>query len=461
VASTELHVQRHPERFLSVISVFFILQDSLLRLLTAIFPGNRFLPAYHRHGPDTSLVHFIGASKPWHQLNRSRGRSQDDPSVYSGLLDRWYDVYERHFGHTATAAVGRPSQGAQKQADFVTSHVTPVWDTVYRNEDDRAYRPPSPDKLAEMFGGPIWSGDGTRGALAVPPPPPQEGEEGAYVHLGMEGRPSAPAPSTAPVPSDGPISEPRPEQLGEAAIPQPPAPPTAAPGPPEQAAPPPVERAGPEAQQKQPDQARAEEGPQQAPVQLGAHYANVWDEPSSRETRAFFEPPSSYAPVPAFTESRYADTMRPPPESGGGAAGQQREQPKPVFPWEEPRHAAAQAQAPPSRIFPGDRRVEEERARGPEPPHAGTAATTAALAAGVAQAGGRLTKSTKPRKVPPRPIGGAGAFLPLNVPAAEEKGDVEDEEREIKRQGLDSLGRFVALMELRGKQARRDGVGLA
>lgn len=84
---------------------------SLLISTAYILPSlNRYAPAYERYGSQISALHFIGPNKPWNALpNRPpfAGR-QLDPSGssqraydYQSLVDRWFDVYDRHYrAHT-------------------------------------------------------------------------------------------------------------------------------------------------------------------------------------------------------------------------------------------------------------------------------------------------------------------------------------------------------------------------
>ncbi|KAG6827054.1 hypothetical protein H0H92_013371 [Tricholoma furcatifolium] len=65
-----------------------------------------YAPAYERFGSQISAIHFIGPNKPWHSISfRSPFASQPIQSStspqqvydYSSLVDRWYDVYDRHY----------------------------------------------------------------------------------------------------------------------------------------------------------------------------------------------------------------------------------------------------------------------------------------------------------------------------------------------------------------------------
>ncbi len=71
---------------------------------------DRYAPAYERYGSQISALHFIGSNKPWNALpNRLpfAGRQSDSADSsqraydYQSLVDRWFDVYDRHYrAHT-------------------------------------------------------------------------------------------------------------------------------------------------------------------------------------------------------------------------------------------------------------------------------------------------------------------------------------------------------------------------
>lgn len=79
-----------------------------VRELTSRMKYDSYAPAYRRHASDVSVLHFIGPEKPWTSGNRSTAssissRSQSD---YYGLVNKWFDVFERHFGtNTSTSSI--------------------------------------------------------------------------------------------------------------------------------------------------------------------------------------------------------------------------------------------------------------------------------------------------------------------------------------------------------------------
>lgn len=84
--------------YVSVILLLFPIQSN---------PARRYAPAYERYGSKISALHFIGPNKPWNALpsrppfagrqteasDASHQRAYDYPS----LVDRWFDVYDRHY----------------------------------------------------------------------------------------------------------------------------------------------------------------------------------------------------------------------------------------------------------------------------------------------------------------------------------------------------------------------------
>ncbi|GAA5971960.1 hypothetical protein JCM11641_001587 [Rhodosporidiobolus odoratus] len=61
-----------------------------------------YAPAYQRHGQDVNVLHFIGAEKPWQRGSRSTYDPDAASKDYYGLVNQWFDVYERHFGNVST-----------------------------------------------------------------------------------------------------------------------------------------------------------------------------------------------------------------------------------------------------------------------------------------------------------------------------------------------------------------------
>ncbi|GAA6005138.1 hypothetical protein JCM10207_008519 [Rhodosporidiobolus poonsookiae] len=75
-----------------------------------------YAPAYKRHGQDASVLHFIGADKPWKRGTRATYDPDAASKDYYGLVNQWYDVFERHFGTISTYDVA--SRVRQPPASF-------------------------------------------------------------------------------------------------------------------------------------------------------------------------------------------------------------------------------------------------------------------------------------------------------------------------------------------------------
>lgn len=80
-----------------------------------------YAPAYRRHGDDVSVLHFIGRDKPWSRGSRAVQAPNAAQSDYYGLVGKWYDVYERHFGQGLTLDVA--SRIVNPPASFKSSYV--------------------------------------------------------------------------------------------------------------------------------------------------------------------------------------------------------------------------------------------------------------------------------------------------------------------------------------------------
>ncbi|KAI9849469.1 MAG: glycogenin glucosyltransferase [Sclerophora amabilis] len=73
--------------------------------------GNyQYVPAYRHFQSTISMVHFIGADKPW-ALGRE---SQTSSPVYEELLGRWWAVYDQHFRDPMTAYVSGQASGESR-----------------------------------------------------------------------------------------------------------------------------------------------------------------------------------------------------------------------------------------------------------------------------------------------------------------------------------------------------------
>lgn len=74
--------------------------------LLYIYPPHRYAPAYERFGSQISVLHYIGCNKPWNELpyrppfagRESKLSDVSQPAYdYDSLVDRWFEVYDRHY----------------------------------------------------------------------------------------------------------------------------------------------------------------------------------------------------------------------------------------------------------------------------------------------------------------------------------------------------------------------------
>ncbi|RPD55899.1 hypothetical protein L227DRAFT_579376 [Lentinus tigrinus ALCF2SS1-6] len=90
-----------------------------------------YAPAYERYGSQISAIHFIGPNKPWasvtyrppgvkySQLSDKSLNAQAPSYDYDSLVDRWYEVYDRHYR----------SQDHPQHGNFEFTRYDSVWDT--------------------------------------------------------------------------------------------------------------------------------------------------------------------------------------------------------------------------------------------------------------------------------------------------------------------------------------------
>ncbi|KAK7753109.1 glycogenin glucosyltransferase [Diatrype stigma] len=71
----------------------------------------QYLPAYRHFQNSINMVHFIGSDKPWFQ---GRDANSQDGSPYSNMVNKWWAVYDRHYGKNASD--GSPSNSSLVQS---------------------------------------------------------------------------------------------------------------------------------------------------------------------------------------------------------------------------------------------------------------------------------------------------------------------------------------------------------
>ncbi|KAG6862131.1 hypothetical protein C0995_004213 [Termitomyces sp. Mi166 len=139
-----------------------------------------YAPAYERFGSKISAVHFIGPNKPWNSLPfRSPFSSQPISSSaspqeaygYNSFMDRWYDVYDRHY---RSQPVQRPQ--------FETQHYESAWNQT-------GAPPPSQDVLSlEELRRLAIEGMSAASATPYDRPRDEQGPQGQYQSMPLEGR---------------------------------------------------------------------------------------------------------------------------------------------------------------------------------------------------------------------------------------------------------------------------------
>ncbi|KAH9486518.1 Glycogenin-1 [Psilocybe cubensis] len=100
-----------------------------------------YAPAYERYGSQIKAIHFIGPNKPWNNIPyRTPGRQPSTQSSqttydYDSLVDRWFDVYDRHYASTPT-----------QKSPFEIKRYTSAWDPSAEPQNP----PPAPLDLDEL-----------------------------------------------------------------------------------------------------------------------------------------------------------------------------------------------------------------------------------------------------------------------------------------------------------------------
>ena len=80
----------------------------------------QYVPAYRHFQSGISMVHFIGAEKPWAQGREHRSNQ----GVYGELLARWWSVYDKHYRSPTTAGSSQFTQPRKRVQDYVRGEET-------------------------------------------------------------------------------------------------------------------------------------------------------------------------------------------------------------------------------------------------------------------------------------------------------------------------------------------------
>lgn len=75
----------------------------------------QYVPAYRYFQNSISMIHFIGAQKPWTQGRDYRSNS----GVYSELLGRWWAVYDRYYKQPKPASYSQYNPPRSRVQDYV------------------------------------------------------------------------------------------------------------------------------------------------------------------------------------------------------------------------------------------------------------------------------------------------------------------------------------------------------
>ncbi|KAI9806356.1 MAG: hypothetical protein M1825_006471 [Sarcosagium campestre] len=81
----------------------------------------QYTPAYRHFESSISMLHFIGAEKPWLQ---GRDASNSATGVYNELLGRWWAVYDKHYRKTSAGVPTQTEPDVRIVQQFVKGEMT-------------------------------------------------------------------------------------------------------------------------------------------------------------------------------------------------------------------------------------------------------------------------------------------------------------------------------------------------
>ena len=258
----------------------------------------RYAPAYKRHGQDVSVLHFIGAEKPWRRGTRDAYVPDAAAKDYYGLVQQWFDVFVRHYGSVSTYDVASKVVAPPSYVRRAPASLPKLVDL-----------PPKTASASSTAHADSTVPTPTTPTLVLSPPSPLR----------------APSSSTA---SSSSLPPPIPIVGATAASKRAPSPPKLA------------------------WDASRSSPPRDGQFQMQAdipYSTNVWDLASKRAQKERFEPPANYPPPPSETHDWYRDILRQKPDPSKVKA---------VFPWEEsatrpstPAAVPDRPPPPPTRTF--------------------------------------------------------------------------------------------------------------
>ncbi|KAI0639580.1 hypothetical protein C8Q77DRAFT_1152548 [Trametes polyzona] len=165
-----------------------------------------YAPAYERFGSEISVIHFIGPNKPWVSITyRPPGTKYgqwSDPATgakapaynYDSLVDRWFDVYDRHYRSEETPA----------HANFEFTRYDSAWDSAsaYGAEITRPASAPPPGGALGLDDLRKIALEGISSYNASAQQPQQRPQVGEYRSMPLEGRVDLMRPRKEPPPTD-------------------------------------------------------------------------------------------------------------------------------------------------------------------------------------------------------------------------------------------------------------------
>ena len=126
----ELHVQHDSNRGLHVSPAI----PPIFTATSNTFSNFSYAPAYERYGSQISAIHFIGKNKPWNSISSRPPFSNREPSRldspqqsydYESLVDKWFDVYDKHYR----------SEPIIPQSSFALKRYSSAWDENAATEE--------------------------------------------------------------------------------------------------------------------------------------------------------------------------------------------------------------------------------------------------------------------------------------------------------------------------------------
>ena len=148
--------------------------------------SSSYAPAYQRYGSQINAIHFIGPNKPWNAIPfrspkslaedrvTSSGSNSGTAYDYGSLVDRWFDVYDKHYRSQPPVT-----------SSFQLKHYPSVWDSLHSANPSDLFSSGSHFTLDDLRKMAI---EGMSGAGFDNPSSTGQAGEGEYRSLPLEGR---------------------------------------------------------------------------------------------------------------------------------------------------------------------------------------------------------------------------------------------------------------------------------